>query len=320
MRISAPGMAGSLQLLREARHRVAAAVPDVEVLVERRYHDLEVAVLVQVSERGRGGEAALDVVVARAVHGAREQGIEPHREARHDRAVGLPGVDVLAGGVHDLGLHVAVDVADRGRAQHLARRIHRAVGLRGRVHVRVQARAHRLPVVEARQRRAVGVHHPQLAARVGQHRVERVVAVEVEQARRGLAAGAEVLRPALVQRRVAVGEQHLAVLGAVARGVGDHDAHGERGLVRVLVAGPRAPARSDPRWSRRSAASRGGHAQRPGRSRRPSRRARTSPSARSPLGSPPRPARCRAPTGAGTCSPPRGRPTRGRRSPRSPAG
>ena len=111
--ISAPGMLGSLQLLREAGHRVAAAVPDVDVLVERRHDDLEVAVLVQVAERGRGGEAALDVVVARAVLGRDSAGIDPHGEARHGRAVGLPGVDVLAGRVDDLGLLVAVDVADR---------------------------------------------------------------------------------------------------------------------------------------------------------------------------------------------------------------
>ncbi len=236
--ISAPGMAGSLSFLGNPGQRIAVAVPGVQVLVEGRRHDLEAAVVVQVAERRRGGEAALDVVLARTVLRTREQRVDAHGEARHGRAVGIPGVDVLSGRVHDLGLHVTVDVADPGGAEHLTRRVDGTVGRRPGVHVRVEAGPHGLAVVEAGQRGAVVAEHPQLAAGIRQHRVELVVAVEVEQPRRGLAARAEVLGVALVERRVAIGEQHLAILCAVAGGVGDHHAHGEGGLVRVLVAWP----------------------------------------------------------------------------------
>ncbi len=46
------------------------------------------------------------------------------------------------------GFQVAVDIADRGRAQDLAGRVHVGVGLGAEVHVRVQAGADRLAVVE----------------------------------------------------------------------------------------------------------------------------------------------------------------------------
>ena len=149
--------------------------------------------------------------------GADLRRVDPDREPGDHAAVGVPGVHVLARRVHDLRLEVAVHVADRGRAQHLSRGRHLCVGGRARVHVRVGERPDRLAAVEARQRRAVGLQHAQLAARVGLHDVQRVVAVQVVHPLRRLAAGAGVPRPARVQGGVAVGEQHLAVLAAVAR-------------------------------------------------------------------------------------------------------
>ena len=237
--ISAPGCAGSLQLLREARQRVAARRP------RRRRAGRAPARRSRGRRRRPGRRASGEAMKPRLMWLLRVRSCG--RDERPGRcrtgkpgttaAVGLPGVHVLARRVDDLGLQVAVDVADRGRAQHLARRVDLRVGGRARVHVRVEARAHRLAVVEARERRAVGLQHAQLAARVRQHGVERVVAVQVEQP---LARPRRRCRgpcaPALVQRGVAVGEQHLAVLGAVARGVGDDHAHREGGLVRVLVA------------------------------------------------------------------------------------
>ncbi len=116
---------------------------------------------------------------------------------------------------------------------------------------------HRLAAVEARQRRPVGVERVELAARRRLDHVEGVVAVEVVQARRRLAAGAgdqvrcrraaaDRARPAGEVAVVGVGEQGLAVAAEVLRVVGLVD--GEADLegvalgigVRVGVGGPGA--------------------------------------------------------------------------------
>ena len=145
---------GVAQLHREALDRVALAVPAVDVLVERADHDLERAVALQVGERGRRDEAALDVVGARAVLRPREVRVHAHREARDLGAVEVPGVDVLAGGVDDLRLEVAVDVPDGRRPQRLARRLD-AVEPRGlRAHGREHAGLHRPAAVEGGERAA----------------------------------------------------------------------------------------------------------------------------------------------------------------------
>ncbi len=63
--ISAPSAPSLWQLAREPGHQVAVAAPRVEVLVERARDNLEVVVAVEVGERDRAEEAALDVVRAR---------------------------------------------------------------------------------------------------------------------------------------------------------------------------------------------------------------------------------------------------------------
>jgi len=71
------------ELAREARYRRAGPVPRVDVLVERGRHDVEAAVTVEVGERRRADEPALDVVGARAVLRPGEGGIEAHGEPGH---------------------------------------------------------------------------------------------------------------------------------------------------------------------------------------------------------------------------------------------
>ena len=161
----------------------------------------------------------------------------PDREARDHAAVGVPGVHVLARRVHDLGLEVAVDVADRGRAQDLARR-------------RRPARTPARP--RARWRRsACCTGWPPLKLASGVPSASSTLSSPLESASTTSSALSPfrsysrcdasppvpvLLRPARVQRGVAVGEQHLAVLAAVPGRVGDHHAHRERRLVRVRVA------------------------------------------------------------------------------------
>ena len=116
-----------------------------------------------------------------------------------------------------------------------------------RMDVRVELRRHRVAVVEAGQRCAVVAQNLKLARRVRLDDLEVVVAVEVVHALRRLTArrraaavarlAADRARPSPMQGRVAVGEQRLAVLADGFLRVGDHDADGEGGLVRVDVAG-----------------------------------------------------------------------------------
>ena len=195
------------------------------------------------------------------------------------------------------------------------------VGLGARVHVRVEPRAHRLAAVEARQRRAVVRSSTCSSPLESASTVSSLLSpFEVEQPRRGLAARAELLSSTPGAACVAVGEQHLAVLGAVARGVRDDHAHGERGLVRVLVAGSLrgsgrvgGRAAADARVERGADLGQVDHADR-AVERTWSGSGRWSPGSRSPA------ARSRAPTGACRCSPRRAWPRRARRCRRSPAG
>ena len=124
---------------------------------------------------------------------------------------------MLARRVDDLGLEVAVDVADRGRPQDLARRVDRAVARRARVHVRVELRLHRLAVVEALERRAVGVAGRCSSPLESASTVSSLLSPSRSNRRCDASPPVpSVLACSLVQGRVAVGEQHLAVLAAVA--------------------------------------------------------------------------------------------------------
>src|SRR5689334_9750266 len=73
------------------------------------------------TDRGAREESALRVAERLALElGPAEIAAGGHREAGHRLAVGLPGVDVDAGRVHDLRDTVAVEVGDHGAARGLA--------------------------------------------------------------------------------------------------------------------------------------------------------------------------------------------------------
>ena len=117
--------------------RVAVAVPRVDVLVERTGDDVEVPSPSRSASAGEPkkprfiwfsvGDRAVGGVEARMrrprLAGVGELRVEPHGEAVDSRPVEAPGVDVLAGRGDDLGLVVAVDVADGRHPQRLARRV-----------------------------------------------------------------------------------------------------------------------------------------------------------------------------------------------------
>ena len=176
-----------------------------------------------VSKQGLAADAAeaglREAAVERCVAGARA-------EAGQRVPLHVPGVDVLAGVQHDLGLEVAVDVADRGDPRALLRasasRARDGVGLLDRV----AGGRDRVAAVEGGDRRAVGVEDGELAAGARLDHVELVVAVDVVEARRDLAArardvgvrvgaGADRPRPAVEVAVVLVGEEGLAVAAEV---------------------------------------------------------------------------------------------------------
>ena len=106
---------------------------------------------------------------------------------------------------------------------------------RAGVEVRVGLRVHRLAAVEARQRRAVRVEDVSSPLESASTVSSRLSPFRSNSRWDSSPPVPRSLRSRWC-RRVAVGEQHLAVLAAVALRVGDDDADGEGRLVRVLVA------------------------------------------------------------------------------------
>ena len=112
---------------REAGPRVAEPVPHVEVPVVGADDDVQATVAVEVGERGRGDDRAVDAVVAVLVgadpHGVRRVGVgHVDREPGFQHALVIPGVYGLAKQLLPLVSHVKVPVVLPDH--HLERRLH----------------------------------------------------------------------------------------------------------------------------------------------------------------------------------------------------